>query len=198
MLHHYEFFKFVAVFFCLFALSGCDRSAEERDEALARVQQLRDELAALRTALDETQYEADKLKTNLTITSEELADALSGRDELKENLSMISNQLQDTRSKLSAALQTKSELDNQIAEMAKQQNTAIAMEQQDQTTIESLTRQLEERDVAISELERLNTELYGTVRELENYIEQIGGQTFENDQVYEEQYEEQVYDQNDI
>ena len=187
------------VFVCFSLLAGCDRSAKERDEAIAEAQKLRDELVKAQTALEEIQDETDKLRVNLTITSEELEDAQAERDRLKESLAISSEELKSTKSKLAAANQTKGDLEYQIAELTRQQNVAIAIEQEDQATVERLSSQLEEKDSTISELEQLNIELQAAIKELQNYIQQIEGQVEEEyEEEYVEQYEEEVYDQNDI
>ncbi|MHC4721919.1 MAG: hypothetical protein ACYS6I_04330 [Planctomycetota bacterium] len=184
---------------CFTILAGCDHSAEERDEALAEAQQLRDELEQVRTALEEIQYEADKIRVDLNITSEELEDAQTERDQLKESSAIISEELQNTKSKLAAAMQTKGDLEYQIAGLTRQQNATIAIGQEDQSVIESLTSQLEEKDSTINELEQLNIELQAAIEELQNYIQQMEEQVEEEYQEeYVEQYEEEAYDQNDI
>jgi chromosome segregation ATPase len=184
---------------CLFALTGCDRSEKAKDDALAEVQKLRAELVKAQTALEEIQDETDKLRVNLTITSEELADAQTERDELKENLAVISKELESTKLKLASAMQTQDDLEYQIAELTRQQNAAITSGQEDQSMIERLASQLEEKDGTISELERWNIEMQATIQELQNYIEPVEEQVEEEPQEeFEEQYEEEVYDQNDI
>ena len=191
--------RLVTTLLFLFALAGCDRSAKERDKAIAQAQRLRAELIKVNVALEKIKNERDELNTNYTITSEELEDALAERDSLKESLAIISEELKSTKSKLAAAMQMKGDLEYQIAELRRQQNVAIAIEQEDQATVERLSGQLEEKDSTIRELEQWNTELQATVQELQNYIEQMGGYEEEAPQEeYMEEYEEQVYDQNDI
>jgi len=192
-------FKLAAMLIILLSTMGCDRSAEERDEALAEAEQLRDELEQVRTALEEIQYEADNIRVDLNITSEELEDALAERDQLKEGLAMVTEELQNSKSKLAAAIQTKGDLEYQIAGLTREQNTAIAFEQEDQSMIKRLTSQLEEKDNAIRELEQWNIELQATVQDLQNFIEQMEGQVEEEPQEeFAEQFEEEIYDQNDI
>ena len=166
-------FKLMLVLVCLFALTGCDRSAKERDRSLAEAQKLRAELVKVRTALEEIQDETDKLNTNYTITSEELEDAQAERDDLKESLAIISEELKSTKSKLAAAMQTKGDLEYQIAELTRQQNVSIAIEQEDLATVEKLSSQLEEKDNTIRELEQWNTELQITIEGLEGQIEEM-------------------------
>ena len=191
--------KLMPVLLCLFALAGCDRSAKERDRALAQAQKLRAELVKVQTALEEVQDERDELNTNYTITSEELEDAQAERDQLKESLAMITEVLQNSKSKLADAIQVKGDLEYQIAGLTREQNTAIALEEEDRSMIERLTGQLEEKDDAIRELEQWNVELQATVQKLRNYIEQMEEQIeVEPQEEFEEQYEEEVYDQNDI
>jgi uncharacterized protein (DUF3084 family) len=191
--------RLATTLFFLFALAGCDRSTEERDRAIAQAQGLRAELVKAQTALEEIQGETDKLRVNLTITSEELADAQTERDELKENLAVISKELESTKLKLASAMQTQDDLEYQIAELTRQQNAAITSGQEDQSMIERLASQLEEKDGTISELERWNIEMQATIQELQNYIEPVEEQVEEEPQEeFEEQYEEEVYDQNDI
>lgn len=187
------------VFVCFSLLAGCDRSAEERDRALEEAEEARSELAKTRTSLEEARDEIDKLSVNYTITSEELADAHSERDKLKESLAVIAEELKSTKSKLAEALKTKDDLEYQITELTRQQNAAIVLEDEGQSMIDTLTGQLEERDSTIRELEQWNTELQATVQELQNYIEEIGGQVEEEFQEKSvEQFEGEVYDQNDI
>jgi len=182
--------RLAATLFFLFALAGCDRSAEERDRAIAQAQKLRADLVKINVTLEKIQNERDELNTNYTITSEELEDTLAERDELKESLAIISEELEGTKSKLAAAMQTKDDLEYQISELTRQQHAAIAIEQEGQATIERLSSQLEEKEGTISELEQLNLELQTTIQELQNYIEQMDEQV--------KQFEEEVYDQNDI
>ena len=196
-------FKLAAMLIILLSTMGCDRSAKERDRAIAQAQSLRAELIKINVALEKIQNERDELNTNYTITSEELEDAQAERDSLKENLAIISEELKSIKSKLAAAMQMKGDLEYQIAELTRQQNVAIAFEQEDQSMFERLTSKLEEKDSTISELEQWGAELQATIRELQNYIEQMGGYEEETPQEeymeeYEEQYEEDVYDQNDI
>lgn len=184
---------------CFTILTGCDRSAKERDRALAQAQKLRAELVKINVALEKIQNERDELSTNYTITSEELEDALAERDSLKQSLAIISKEFESTKVKLASAMQTQDDLDYQIAELTRQQNTAIASGQGDQSMIERLANQLEEKDGTISELEQLNIELQATIQELQNYIQQMEGQVEEEyEEEYAEQYEEEIYGQNDI
>ena len=191
--------RLATTLFFLFALAGCDRSAEERDRAIAQAQKLRAELVKIKVALEKIQNERDELNTNYTITSEELEDALAERDSLKQGLAIISKEFESTKVKLASAMQTQDDLDYQIAELTRQQNTAIASGQGDQSMIERLASQLEEKESTISELEQWGTELQATIQELQNYIEQMEDQAEEVPQEeFEEQYGEEVYDQNDI
>ena len=133
------------------------------------------------------------------ITSEELEDTLAERDSLKESLAIISKELKSTKLKLASAMQTQDDLEYQIAELMRQQNAAITSGQGDQSMIERLASQLEEKDGTISELEQWGTELRATIQELQNYIEQMEEQVEEEyEEEYVEQYEEEIYDQNDI
>jgi chromosome segregation ATPase len=191
--------RLATTLFFLFALTGCDRSAKERDRAIAETQKLRAELIKIKVALEKIQNERDELNTNYTITSEELEDAQAERDSLRESLAIISKELESTKLKLASAMQTQDDLEYQIAELTRQQNAAVASGQGDQSMIERLANQLEEKDGTISELEQLNIELQATIQELQNYMEQMGEQVEEEPQEeFEEQYEEEVYDQNDI
>jgi chromosome segregation ATPase len=184
---------------CFTILGGCDRSAKERDRAIAQAQSLRAELIKINVVLEKIQNERDELNTNYTITSEELEVALAERDSLKESLAIISKELESTKVKLASAMQTQDDLEYQIAELTRQQNVTIAIEQEDQATVERLSSQLEEKEHTISELEQWGTELQATIQELQNYIEQMGGYEEETPkEEYMEEYEEQVYDQNDI
>jgi uncharacterized protein (DUF3084 family) len=191
--------RLAATLFFLFALAGCDRSAEERDRAIAEAQRLRAELIKIKVTLEKIQNERDDLNTNYTITSEELEDAQAEREGLRENLAIISKELKSTKVKLAPAMQTQDDLEYQIAELTRQQNAAIASGQGDQSMIERLANQLEEKDGTISELEQLNIELQATIQELQNYIEQIEEQfEVEPQEELAEQFDEEVYDQNDI
>jgi septal ring factor EnvC (AmiA/AmiB activator) len=144
--------KFMSVLLCLFVLAGCDRSAAERDKALAQEQKLKAELAKVQTALEEIQDEADKLRASLAITSD---------------------QLQNTKSKLAEAMQAKGELEYRIAELTKQKDAAIADGQQDRSTIDKLNSQLKKKDAAIRDIAQWNSELQFAVRQFEKYVEEI-------------------------
>ena len=49
--------KFMCLLICLLILTGCDRSAKERDQAIAEAEQAKAELARVETALEEIQNE---------------------------------------------------------------------------------------------------------------------------------------------
>ena len=64
--------KFLCLLVCLLVLAGCDRSARERDEAIAEAEQAKVELTRVETALEEIQSERDELKKTIAKNSEEL------------------------------------------------------------------------------------------------------------------------------
>jgi tRNA/tmRNA/rRNA uracil-C5-methylase (TrmA/RlmC/RlmD family) len=173
MMRHSVILRLMPVLLCLFALASCDRSAKERDEALAEVQKLRAELAKSETTMEEIQDETDKLRANLTMTSGELEDTLAERDSLKENLSVISEELEDAKSELATAIQAYDELYEQVYELVAERNAAIAWAKDVQTTIEELSNQLREKTSQLPELEQWNMELQSTVEDIESQIEEI-------------------------
>ena len=172
-------FKLMLVLVCLFALTGCDRSAKERDEALAEVQKLRTELVKNRTVLEEIQDENDKLRTNLAVTSEELEDAQAERDELKESLAIISEELEDSKSELATAMQACDKLYEQAYELVAEYDASIAWANEVQATIGELSNQLREKTSQLPGLEQWSMELQATIEDLEGQIEEINWRSIE-------------------
>jgi methylase of polypeptide subunit release factors len=174
-----ELTNLAVVFVCFSLLAGCDRSAEEKDRALAEVQKLRNELVKAQTALEEIQDEADKLRANLTLTSEELEVAQAERDELKESLAVTSEELEDSKSELATTMQAYDELYEQAYELVTECDAAIAWANEVQATIVELSNQLREKTSRLPELEQWSMELQATVEDLEVQIEEINRRSIE-------------------
>ncbi|MHC4153211.1 MAG: methyltransferase domain-containing protein [Planctomycetota bacterium] len=179
MTRHSVILRLILVLLCLLTLAGCDRSAKERDEALAEVQKLRAELVKKRTALEEIQDENDKLRTNLTITSHNLEDAQTERDELKESLAIISEELEDSKSELATAMQACDKLYEQAYELATECDASIAWANEVQATIGELSNQLREKTSQLPGLEQWSMELQTTIEDLEGQIEEINWRSIE-------------------
>jgi tRNA/tmRNA/rRNA uracil-C5-methylase (TrmA/RlmC/RlmD family) len=139
--------KFLCLLVCLLLLTGCDRSAKERDKAIAEAEQAKAELARVETTLEETQSE---------------------RDELKETIARISEELEKTKSELLAAMQTQEEPESQLNEVTNQRDSAIEQVKNAKEQVETLSEQLKEKAKEIREYKQWVKELQATIEDLED------------------------------
>ena len=125
--------KFLCLLVCLFVLTGCDRSAKDRDKAIAEAEQAKAELARVETALEETQSE---------------------RDELKENLAAVSENWGKANSELTAVTQAHDDLLDQINKLTNERDTAVAEAKDFEAMVKKLTEQLQDKIKEVYEYEQ--------------------------------------------
>ena len=71
--------KLVLLSICLAVLTGCGKSAKERDEALAELEKAKIQLARTNAQLEQARNERDQM-------SERMADVLEGLEKIKSGL----------------------------------------------------------------------------------------------------------------
>jgi SAM-dependent methyltransferase len=139
--------EFLGLVVCLLVLTGCDRSAEERDKAVAEAEQAKAELARVETALGEIEIE---------------------KDELEETIAEISKELEEAKSQFAAAVQIREELEDQLSELTNQRDSTIAQAKVAKGEAERLGKQLKEAIKEIREYEELVEELQKTIEDLKD------------------------------
>jgi methylase of polypeptide subunit release factors len=139
--------EFLGLVVCLLVLTGCDRSADERDKAVAEAEQAKAELARVETALGEIEIE---------------------KDELEETIAEISKELEEAKSQFAAAVQIREELEDQLSELTNQRDSTIAQAKVAKGEAERLGKQLKEAIKEIREYEELVEELQKTIEDLKD------------------------------
>jgi len=164
--------KFLCLLVCLVVLTGCDRSAEERNEALAEAEKAKAELAEVKILLSKAQRE---------------------RDGLKEEMARISEEWEQDRSKLAASVaQAEGELQEMVDRLTQERDIAIARAITAEASVKRLNNE-------IRELSEWNEELQVAIQQLQSQIEQMYDQPGEES--YEEpneQAEEEVSDESNV
>ena len=163
--------KFLCLLVCLLVLTGCDRSAKERDKALAEAERAKAELARAEATLEEIQNE---------------------RDELKDNLAIISENWEKANSELISITQAHDDLLNQIDELTNERNSAIGLSKDTKEQIERLSKQLQEKTKESQEYQEWVKELQVTIEDLELQIQEL------SEQPVEQLEDEEVADGNNV
>ncbi|MHC4396786.1 MAG: methyltransferase domain-containing protein [Planctomycetota bacterium] len=150
--------KFLCLLVCVLVLTGCDRSAKERDKAIAEAEQAKAELARVETALEEAQNE---------------------RDELKKTITKVSEELEKTRSGATTILKLYEALKIQSVELTNERDAAVAEAKDAKETVKKLSDQLKEKAEEILEFGEWVKELQATIKYLKGQVEKIDNQSSE-------------------
>ena len=138
--------KFLCLLVCLLVLTGCDRSAKERDKAIAEAKKAKAELARVEALLEEIQSER----------------------ELKENLAAVSENWGKANSELTAVTQAHDDLLDQINKLTNERDTAVAEAEDFEAMVKKLTEQLQDKIKEVYEYEQWVKELQATIEDLED------------------------------
>jgi predicted nucleic acid-binding Zn-ribbon protein len=157
---------------CLLVVNGCDRSAKERNKALAEAEKAKAELAEVNALLSKAQRE---------------------RDWLKEEMDRIYEEWEQDRSNLAASVaQAEGELQNMVDRLTQERDIAIARAKTAEASVKRLNNE-------IRELEEWNRELQATIQQFQGQIEQMYEQAGE--ELYgepNEQWEQEIADENNV
>ena len=151
--------KFLCLLICAFVLTGCDRSAKERDKAVAEAEKARAELVKMEAAFKKLQ---------------------DVKDELDESFGIIYEKWEKASTELEAVTQAHNGLLVQIDELTNERDTAINQAKEFEEEVNSISSQLQEKTKENQEYQEWVKELQAAVEELESQFEEPAEQLEED------------------
>ena len=143
--------NFLCLLVCLLVLTGCDRSAKERDKALA---------------------EAEKAKAKLVKIEAAFKKLQDVKDELDESFGIIYEKWEKASTELEAVTQAHNGLLVQIDELTNERDTAINQAKEFEEKVDRITPQLQEKSKENQEFQEWVKELQATIEDLESQFEE--------------------------